>query len=182
MREVDGELLRRASAIERFFGPAGFLASSDWEPHPQEIVSAERGAAVYGSRFPLGEHEAVYLLVNPTSRSDFATIELNRGTGDDFRWWDCHSGQHDGSGVAHVEVEGGGLGCVYVCDAGRHASSPRPGLPAFLARMRNMTHLPLSSFSHEWKYLLQEMVPSPHVRHIRTRAQNLLLLVADGAI
>jgi hypothetical protein len=178
----DGEALRRVGILLRYFGKRGFMQSSDWEPFTTEVRTMDQG--VFGSAWPSPSgDETVYTLVN--RKPNAIKTELVPHRNKTHRLYDCYGGKElhpdPASGVVSVELEGWGFGCILATrnatlSADRSALSDldmaelRTGsfqqpdtLSALLRTMAALTAQPLSSFSAEWSYLQQQMVPSPRL-------------------
>ena len=67
----DGEALRRAAHILRYFGRRGFTQSTAWEPHTPSVAHSEQ---VFASKWPL-KAETLWTLVNRGS-SDVTGVQL----------------------------------------------------------------------------------------------------------
>ncbi|MBS1851084.1 MAG: SUMF1/EgtB/PvdO family nonheme iron enzyme [Acidobacteria bacterium] len=148
----DGEATRRVATIERAVAP--FLVSAGWEPHAPMLRDG-----VYSSRWPLGQ-QTVWTIVN---RNEYDVpgrqIELPAQSG--MRYFDLYHGVElqpeagrAGKIVLSFPLEAHGFGALLASPA-----SPDAGIQSLMAKMKEMTSTPLSSYSHEWKVLTQQIVP-----------------------
>ena len=149
----DAELLRRVSAICRFWGKEGYLTSPGWQPFAEEISSD----TAFGTKFP-GTNGALFLLVNKVSRPASAVVKAAPGL---TRAVDCYRGQPlplgtSATDAVTVELEPLGIGCVFFA-----SNTTVPGLSSFLVDMERLTEgRPLPSFSFEPRV-------EPHVMRLR---------------
>eukprot|EP00937_MAST-01D_sp_MAST-1D-sp2_P004636 g4636.t1 len=181
----DGEAIRRAGLLLRYFGRRGFLQSAGWVPFTPEVLPAQMAAGVFGSAFPReGSDETVYFLVNrnDTARSG-ALLAPRYVVGN--RYYDCYNGleltpnypQPQGFFLSFT-VQPGDFGCVLSTPNGTAAAEASEGgeldaaalrarggaaavpatLGALLATMRALTRRPLTSFDSQFRYLQQTMV------------------------
>jgi gamma-glutamyl hercynylcysteine S-oxide synthase len=148
----DAEATRRVATIERAM--ARFLVSKDWEP-----MAPMLRYGVYASRWPLG-NETLWTIVN---RNEYDVegdqIEVDSAAG--IRYYDLYHGaelkpeaRSSGRAVLRFSVEASGYGALLATP-----SAPDAGLNALMTKMKAMTGAPLSSYSHEWKFLPQQIVP-----------------------
>jgi formylglycine-generating enzyme required for sulfatase activity len=157
----DAEALRRVAHVERKF--AGLLASADWEPFVPVIPYG-----VYASKFP-GNGQTLFTFVN---RNEFTVegeqIKLPAIAG--LRYFDVWNGVPlspelpkrnrdsngaDSSGMLSFAIEPNGYGAVLAVD-GNNAPE---GLDEYLKQRRALTEKPLATYSHEWHFLPQQVVP-----------------------
>lgn len=146
----DGEATRRMATLER--GIARFLASKDWEPfYPMHHYG------VYASRWPL-DGQTVWTIVN-RNEYDIDGRQMTVPFQEGIRYFDLYHGkeltpERDGSNAAlPFPLEAHGSGAVLAAQG-----SPGAELQNLMDRMRAMTASPLSSYSHEWKTLPQQVV------------------------
>jgi gamma-glutamyl hercynylcysteine S-oxide synthase len=147
----DAEVLRRIATIERAMAP--LLVSPDWEPH---VPTRQFG--IFSSRFP-GQGRTLWTLVN---RNEFDVlgrqIEVPYVAG--TRYFDLWKGAElkpDVQGTTATlsfEMEAHGYGAVLAL-----AGEPDEKLRTLLARMSELSQKRLRDYSHDWKFLSQEMVP-----------------------
>jgi iron(II)-dependent oxidoreductase len=149
----DAEATRRVATIERAVAP--FLISKEWEPfYPM------RRYGVFASRWPLGE-QTVWTIVN---RNEFdvnekqMTVPYKQG----MKYFDLYHGvelspstEGDRS-VLEFATEAHGYGAILATPA-----MPDAGIQGLLSKMGLMAEKPLTSFSHEWKPLTQQLVDIP---------------------
>jgi formylglycine-generating enzyme required for sulfatase activity len=148
----DAEATRRIATIERAIAP--FLVSSDWEP-----MTPMLRYGVYASRWPIGER-AVWTIVN---RNEYAVegdqIEIRTKPG--IRYFDLYHGvelnpdsRPGGRTVLAFPTEAKGYGAVLAT-----STAPDQKIVSLMATMKSLTATPLSTYSHEWKVLPQQIVP-----------------------
>ncbi len=149
----DGEATRRMATIER--GVAPFFASAGWEPfYPMHLYG------VFASRWPRGDR-TVWTIVN-RNEYDVSGRQMTVPATGGVRYFDLWHGveltpQREGSGdVLSFPIEAHGFAAVMAVHG-----APDAKLTDLLARMKAMTVQPLSSYSHEWKPLLQHIVDIP---------------------
>jgi formylglycine-generating enzyme required for sulfatase activity len=148
----DGEALRRFATIER--GVAPFLVSEDWQPY---YPTLSRG--LFSSRFPL-DGEAVWTLVN---RSDYEmdgpALRIH-DVPQDTHFYDLYHGvplqarMEGNDAILSFDIEAHGYGAVLMTSKPVGAN-----MQGLMDRMHAMTQKPLSSYSSEWTFLPQTMVP-----------------------
>jgi len=159
----DAELLKRVAKIERFFGKLGFLTSKDWTPFAEEVLSDQ----VYASRFDSND-SVLYLLVNRYDTSSAVELKLPFP---DLRAFDCYAGKElFPNPIVAIRVEELGIGCIL------QTSTASASLNNFLRDMATTTGRPLSGFSTQWKYLLQNLV------NYSKAANNITGMVKIGAV
>ena len=148
----DAEATRRVATIERAIAP--FLVSKMWEP-----MAPMLRYGVYASRWPMGE-QAVWTIVN---RNEYALegdqIEIHAMPG--IRYFDLYRGveltPEARSGertVLTFPIEAKGYGAVLATN-----TAPDQKIVSLMSTMKNLTTAPLSTYSHEWTVLPQQIVP-----------------------
>ena len=146
----DGEATRRMATIER--GVAPFFASTGWEPYyPMHLYG------VFGSRWPLADR-TVWSIVN---RNEYNVTgqQMSVPAEDGVRYFDPYHGvelkpEHERTeAVLSFPIEAHGFGAVMAIHG-----SPDAKIDELMSRMNTMTETPLSSYSHEWKPLTQQLV------------------------
>jgi iron(II)-dependent oxidoreductase len=148
----DAEATRRVATIERAIAP--FLVNKSWEP-----MAPLLRYGVYGSRWPMGE-QAVWTIVN---RNEYAVegdqIEVRATPG--IRYFDLYHGvelspesRPGGRTVLAFPIEAKGYGAVLATNAPRDQK-----IVSLMSTMKSLTATPLSTYSHEWKVLPQQIVP-----------------------
>ncbi len=156
----DAEATRRVATIERAIAP--FLTSAGWEP-----MAPMLRYGVFASRWPHAG-QCVWTIVN---RNEYAVdgdqmeVHVDPGT----RFFDLYHGvelqlqsRAPGHWMLNFSIEAKGYGAIFA--TGQTAGDQ---LQLLLAKMKQMTSAPLSSFSHEWKFLPQQIAaiqptePSP---------------------
>jgi formylglycine-generating enzyme required for sulfatase activity len=149
----DGEATRRMATIERTVAP--FFASEGWEPfYPMHSYG------VFSSRWPLGDR-TLWTIVNRNEydvSGEAMTVPAQQGA----RYFDLYHGveltpHRDGSAdILSFPIEAHGFAAVIAIH-----SAPDSAIETLLGRMKEMTKEPLSSFSHEWKAIPQQLVEIP---------------------
>ena len=146
----DGEATRRVATIER--GVSRFLVSQDWEPfYPTQMYG------VFASRWPLGE-QAVYTIVN-RNEYDVRGRQMTISSKPGVRYFDLYHGEeiipiHEGGNdVLSFVTEAHGYGAILTTPG-----EPDAGMKTLMSKMKQLTAQPLSSYSHEWKPLPQQLV------------------------
>jgi len=146
----DAEATRRVATIERAFAP--FLISRDWEPL---YLTLRYG--VFASRWPLHD-QTLWTIVNRNEYEVWGNqIEVPAVPG--MRYFDLYQGvelkpeTRDGRSVLTFQIEAKGYGAVLATSV-----EPDAALQSVLSKMKQMTSVPLASFSHEWKALPQKVV------------------------
>ena len=148
----DAEATRRVATIERAIAP--FLVSKMWEP-----MAPMLRYGVYASRWPMGE-QAVWTIVN---RNEYALegdqIEILAMPG--IRYFDLYRGveltPEARSGertVLTFPIEAKGYGAVLATN-----TAPDQKIVSLMSTMKNLTTASLSTYSHEWTVLPQQIVP-----------------------
>ena len=147
----DAEALRRIAAIERAMAPV--LLSADWEPHTPTLRYG-----VFASKFP-GKGRTLWTVVN---RNEYDVpgrqIEVPYAPG--TRYFDLWHGAElkpevQGSAATlNFDIEAQGYAAVLAV-----AGEPDEQLHTLLARMSQLSAKPLRDYSHEWKFLPQQIVP-----------------------
>src|SRR5262249_55525825 len=114
---------------------------------------------VFASRWPL-DHQTVWTIVNRNEYDvDGHQMEVLAESG--VRYFDLYHGtelkvEHDPTERALLgfRLEAHGYGAILATDA-----EPDTALQKLMSEMRQLTANPLSSYSHEWKVLHQEIMP-----------------------
>ncbi|MEO6830300.1 MAG: SUMF1/EgtB/PvdO family nonheme iron enzyme [Acidobacteriaceae bacterium] len=149
----DAEATRRMATIER--GVAPFLVSKGWEPLYPTMANG-----IFSSRWPL-DNRTVWTLVN-RNEYDVAGRQMSVPAKEGMRYFDLYHGvelkpSRDGSSdVLSFSIEAHGFGAILAT-----AVEPDAATRKLMARMKSMTVNPLSSYSHEWKTLPQQLVETP---------------------
>jgi len=149
----DAEATRRVATIERAVAP--FLTSQDWEPfYPMHIYG------VFASSWPL-KNQTLWTIVNRNEfEVDGRQMTVPYSTG--IRYYDLYHGVevnpiHEGfQSVLAFKTEAHGYGAILATPGDPDARTRQ-----LMARMKLLTAQPLSSFSHEWHPLTQQMVEIP---------------------
>ena len=146
----DGEATRRVATIERAVAP--FFASEAWQPfYPTHRYGA------FASKWPLGK-QTVWTIVN-RNEYDVAGRQISIPYTQGMRYFDLYHGveltpEHDGDqAVLSFSMEAHGYGALL-----ETAGEPDAQIAGLMGKMKQMTATPLSSYSHEWKPLAQQLV------------------------
>jgi iron(II)-dependent oxidoreductase len=149
----DAEATRRIATMERALAP--FLISPSWEP-----LSPMLRYGVFASRWPLGQ-QIVWTIVN---RNDYdvegSQIDLVPDEG--LRYFDLYHGveltlvkNQAGRMVLSFDIEAHGYGALLAS-----RSAPEASIQTLMTKMKELAITPLASYSHEWKVVPQQMVPT----------------------
>ena len=145
----DAEALRRVSRIER--ATADLLISPDWEPHTLTLWPG-----VFASKF-MGTERTVWTVIN-RNPFDVGGHQLRVPWTEGMQYYDLWHGvalkpERDGdSAILNFELEAKGFGSVLA------TAAPLPeGLKRAVAEAAASSR-PLSSYSHEWTFLPQQLV------------------------
>ena len=148
----DAESTRRVAMIERAVAP--FLVSKDWEP-----FSPMLRYGVFASRWPLGG-KTLWTIVN-RNEYDVAEDQMEVPSDPNLRYWDLYHGVElrvqtpsGGRSVLSFPIEAKGYGAILAS-----RTSPEPSVTALMTKMKGASATPLSSYSHEWTFLPQQIVP-----------------------
>lgn len=149
----DGEATRRIATIER--GIAPFLVSQDWEPFYPMLMYG-----VFTSRWPLGDR-TVFTIVN-RNEYDVNGRQMSVPHKDGVRYFDLYHGVElkpeveDGQDVLSFNTEAHGYGAILA-----QSGEPDAKVGELMSKMKGLTAKPLSSYSHQWKHLPQQLVDIP---------------------
>ncbi len=166
----DAEALRRMATIERAL--SGFLDSPDWRPY---YPTATFG--LFASEFP-GRQAVLWTLVN-RSQFDIAGPQLRVAYRSGMRYYDLYHGAeltpviHGAEAVLNLDVEAQGFGAVLASDQPVTAK-----ITKLMQAMKEMTGQPLSSFSHDWKSVPQQVVPIEGTRHYSFAPEGMIKIPA----
>src|SRR5262249_24264191 len=148
----DAEATRRVATIER--GVATFLISKDWEP-----MSPMLRYGVYSSRWPLGQ-QTVWTIVN-RNEYDVDGDQMEVPAIEGARYFDLYHGvelkrqnRPSGRTVLVFSIEAKGYGAILATK-----TAPDEKIVALMDKMKVLTAKPLASYSHEWKFVPQQIVP-----------------------
>jgi gamma-glutamyl hercynylcysteine S-oxide synthase len=146
----DAEATRRMATMER--GTAPFLVSHGWEPfYPTQMYG------VYASKWPL-EDQTIWTIVN-RNEYDVAGRQMTVPLKPGMRYFDLYRGveltpQPEGdNAVLSFTLEAHGYGMVLAT-----SGEPDAAMRQLMSKMKEMTKIPLSGYSHEWKTLPQQLV------------------------
>ena len=153
----DAEATRRVATIERAVAP--FLVSTGWEP----LVPMLR-YGIYASQWPAG-NQTVWTIVN---RNDYDVEgpQLELAVTPGVRYFDLYHGveltpakNQAGKNVLSFAIEAHGYGALLAT-----SSAPDAGIQKLMSTMKNISATPLSTYSHEWKVVPQQIVPIAAVK------------------
>lgn len=169
----DAEALRRIASIERQFATA--MVSLDWRPYERTLQ-----AGVFASRFPTDAF-TLWTLVN---RNEYAVTgeQIALPYRDGTQYYDAWHGvplqpRLDGDrAVFDFALEGRGFGALLALAPG----AALDGLDAFLARMRELSSVPLQSLSVQWRSLPQQLVPIEPTRRVAEAPPGMLAIPAGS--
>ena len=167
MTPRDSEALRRLSAIAR--AVPGLFSSLDWEPHTPTLQNG-----VYASKFP-GLGQTLWTLVNRTANGCHGPQITVPFHGETF--YDLWHGVrltptvHGSTATLSFEIEPHGFGAILAA-----TGSPPSTLAALLPQMKTLAQTPLTSLSHEWNYLPQQLVPISPTSLALTAPPGMLLI------
>ncbi|HKW99954.1 MAG TPA: formylglycine-generating enzyme family protein [Bryobacteraceae bacterium] len=149
----DAEALRRVAKIEREF--AEYLVSANWEPH---IPTLRYGA--FSSEFPL-QGRTLWTVINRNEYDlEGRVLEVPYAAG--MHFYDLWNGvplepeTNGDRAILSFAIEPHGFAAVLALPAS--AGAPDAKLEKFLAEMHQLARTPLASYSHEWKFLPQQIV------------------------
>jgi formylglycine-generating enzyme required for sulfatase activity len=152
----DAEATRRVATIERAFAP--FLINRDWEP-----MAPTLRYGVFASRWPLRDQTHDQTLWTIVNRNEY-DVEGNQLEVPEapMHYFDVYHGVElrpqagDGRVVLSFPIEAKGYGAILATNA-----EPDAALHSLLSKMKQMTSTQLASYSHDWKVLPQQIVPTP---------------------
>jgi formylglycine-generating enzyme required for sulfatase activity len=148
----DAEALRRLATLQRKF--ADLLVSLDWEPY---ALALQQG--VFASKFP-GKDATLWTIVN-RNEYDMTGDQVRMAHRPGRRYYDVWNGVElqprlDGDqAIVALTLETRGYGAVLAVEANEQIE----GLATYLARMKELTSVPLQTLSNQWQALPQQMVP-----------------------
>jgi gamma-glutamyl hercynylcysteine S-oxide synthase len=153
----DAEATRRVASVERAVAP--FLVSADWEP-----MAPMLRYGVFASRWPLGQ-QAVWTIVN-RNEYDVDGPQIELAAEDGIRYFDLYHGveltpakNQAGRNALSFQIEAHGYGALLLSP-----SAPDSGIQTLMSKMKELSAAPLSTYSHEWKTLPQQIVPIAEVK------------------
>jgi gamma-glutamyl hercynylcysteine S-oxide synthase len=148
----DAEAARRVATIERAVAP--FLISRGWEP-----LAPMLRYGVFASRWPIGE-QTVWTIVN-RNEYDLSGPQIELISQAEMRYFDLYHGvelkpekNESGQITLSFSLEAHGYGALLASPA-----VPSLEIEKLMWKMKDLTGTPLSSYSHEWKVLPQQIVP-----------------------
>jgi len=168
----DAEATRRVATIERAFAP--FPVSRDWEP-----LYPTLSYGVFASRWPLKD-EALWTIVN-RNEYDVEGDQFEIPAIPRIRYFDVYHGvelrpfTHGGRLVLSFPIEAKGYGAILARN-----TEPDAALKSLLSKMTQMSSLPLSTYSHEWMPLAQQMVPINRIEPATSTPANMLKIPAGS--
>ena len=153
----DAEATRRVATMERALAP--FLVSADWEP----LVPMLR-YGIYASRWPSG-HQTVWTIVN-RNEYDVEGPQIELALEEGVHYFDLYHGvelkaakNQAGRSVLSFQIEAHSYGALLAS-----RSAPDSGIQKLMSKMKELSATPLSSYSHEWKVVPQQIVPIAAVK------------------
>ena len=148
----DAEATRRVATMERALAP--FLVGPAWEP-----MTPTLGYGVFASRWPLHD-QTLWTIVN-RNEYDFDGPQLEVPSTPGMRFFDLYHGvelatQRDfgGRSILSFPIEAFGYGAILATN-----SAPDSTTQNLMTQMKQLTTNPLSTYSHEWRVLPQQIVP-----------------------
>lgn len=184
----DAQAVKIVGALSRFLGGQGLLQSPLWEPHTPVV----NGYTVFASMWPASTAvgaDVAWTLVNRGSLDVVGPqLVLNASSFAGLNFYDLYHGvaltpsvsagpRGTGSQLTlSFPMEGSGFGAVLATVRTLDALQP------FLSQMSTLTAQPLASYSTQWNYLLQTMVPIPWTPVPASQPQNTVLLAAVNAM
>ena len=149
----DAEATRRVASMERALAP--FLSSTGWEP-----LSPMLRYGVFASRWPSGQ-QTVWTIVN---RNDYDVEgpQIELAPDDGSRYFDLYHGveltpvkNQAGRIVLSFNIEAHGYGALLAS-----RTAPDATMQTLMTKMKDLTSRPLATYSHEWKVVPQQIVPT----------------------
>ncbi|HLH37203.1 MAG TPA: SUMF1/EgtB/PvdO family nonheme iron enzyme [Alloacidobacterium sp.] len=166
----DGEATRRVATIERAVAP--FFASEQWQPfYPTHLYG------VFASKWPLSD-KTVWTIVN-RNEYDVSGRQISVPYKQGMRYFDLYHGieltpEHDGDqAVLSFPIEAHGYGALLAT-----TGEPDTQVTQLMAKMKQLTATPLSSYSHEWKPLPQQIVDIPKTETASTVPEGMVKVPA----
>jgi gamma-glutamyl hercynylcysteine S-oxide synthase len=166
----DAEATRQVATIERAVAP--FFASGAWEPfYPMQLYG------VFASRWPSGD-QTLWTIVN---RNEYDVIgrQMSVPYNQEMRYFDLYHGielkpDHEGDqSVLSFVAEAHGYAAILATPG-----EPDAKLEGLMAKMKQLTAKPLSSFSHEWVPLAQKLVEIPETAKVSSAPEGMIRI--DG--
>jgi gamma-glutamyl hercynylcysteine S-oxide synthase len=146
----DGEATRRMATIER--GIARFLTSDDWEPfYPMHLYG------VFASRWSM-DRETVWTIVN-RNEYDVDGRQISIPAQDGVRYFDLYHGSelkpnfNGKTATLSFALEAHGFGAILAAHG-----DPSPEIQKLMTRMKEITAVPLATYSNQWRTLPQQIV------------------------
>lgn len=170
----DAEALRRVAAIERAM--ASFLVSPEWQPYAET-----EQAGVFASRWPQGK-ATLWTMVNRT-QYDIEGRQLRLPVQAGMHYFDLWHGAEltpeadEGNIFLSFSIEAHGFGAIVAT-----AEAPDGSLQKLLAEMKQLSARPLSSYSTEWTFAPQKMVPSEKTSPASTAPDGMIRIPAGDFI
>lgn len=168
----DAEATRRVASIERALAP--FLVSKDWEP-----MAPMLRYGVYASRWPL-DNRNLWTIVN-RNEFDVQGDQMEVSTVSGMRYFDLYHGTElkpevrgAGKQALSFSIEANGYGAVLATKGALDAQ-----LTSLLAKMKSMSSARLASYSHEWKFLPQQIAPIESTK-VAPSAPNGMVKIPEG--
>lgn len=162
----DGEALRRMARIERTL--ADLLVSPEWEPHTPVLRYG-----VFASKFP-GRDRTLWTLVN-RNEYDVKGAQLDAPYAPGTRYFDLWNGKElqpevkGNIATLRFDMEAHGFGAALAA-----TGEPGEALEKLLDYMSELALRPLAQYSHEWKFLPQQLVEIPRTRPAASAPQGMV--------
>ncbi len=161
----DAEALRRISKIERAF--PDLLVSAGWEPHTPVLQYG-----VFASKFP-GQQQTLWAFIN---RNEYGVAgrEIEAPYKAGLHYFDLWHGveltpeARGATAILSFEMEPHGFGAVLATEDNSASVSK------LLAETAALAARPLSSYSHEWHVLPQQLVDIPAATPAETAPQGMV--------
>jgi len=167
----DAEATRRMASMERAIAP--FLVSKDWEP-----LTPMLRYGVYGSRWPLGDQSAWTIVNRNEYEVEGDQIEIRPASV--YHYFDLYHGvelrpqaRANGRTVLAFSIEAKGYGAVLATN-----TAPDRKTVSLMSTMKSLTATSLSSYSHEWKVLPQQIVPIPSTKTVSAAPAGMIRIPA----
>ncbi len=166
----DAEALRRVAAIERAM--AKFLVSPEWQPYAETEQTG-----IFASRWPLG-NSTLWTMVNRT-QYDIEGRQLRVPVQSGMHYFDLWHGVEltpeadEGHSFLNFSIEAHGFGAILAT-----ADASDGSLQKLLAEMKQLSARPLSSYSADWTFAPQKIVPIEKTSPASTIPDGMVLVPA----
>jgi formylglycine-generating enzyme required for sulfatase activity len=149
LTDWDAEALRRIATIERATAP--FLSGGDWQPYAPTLRDG-----LFASRWQL-KSSSLWTLINRNNYSIGGPL-LKLPFDASARYFDLYHGVEirpahvENSSIISIPIDGSGFGALLEIH-----EDPDGPIRALIARMHDMTAMPLDEYSSEWHALVQTL-------------------------